>query len=249
MSRLKIAGLALASMLVMGMAVTGSASAALLWLVCLEGSGLTKYESSTCLKAASGGKWQSLGVPTGASISVKLLVISILLIDTKVPILGEVSVKCSNAGSRGRGLIKPNGEGEIIVAEYENPEANCKEEKGCPKVTKVKGVHLPWKVKLFVGANGEPLSKIEPINGEPGWEVTCAEEPLVGEVTDVCETPKGEEEQVRFLNSKSATELLVIALFEENIKSTCSQGKEKAGVVKGSVAILLPGGALSINPV
>lgn len=249
---IKIAGLCLASMLVVGMALAGNAAAAPLWLVCLEGSGLTKYESSTCLKAASGGKWQSLGVRAGQEITVKLVAISILLTDTKAPVLGEVTVKCSSAGSRGEGVIKASGEGEIRVAEYENAKADCSEEKGCPEVKTVKGVNLPWKIKLFTGTNGEPLTKIEPGNSagkEPGWEVTCLKEPIVGEVTDVCTSPKGEEEQARLVNTKSASELLVTSLFEENVLATCTQGKEKAGKVKGSIAILLPGGALSINPV
>jgi hypothetical protein len=241
---IKIAGLCLASMLVMGMALAGNAAAALLWLVCLEGSGLTKYESSTCLKAASGGKWQSVGVTK--EVTVKLLVISILLADTKVPILGEVIANCPDIGSRGEGVIKANGEGEIRVAEYTAAGAKeCKDEKGnCPEFTAVKAVGLPWKTKIFVGTNGEPLTKIE--GKEIGWEVKCN---ILGGITDTCTSPAGEEEQVKLVNLKSATELLVAALFEENIKATCTQGGAKAGSVKGIIANLLPGGALSINPV
>ncbi len=248
MSRLKIAGLALASMLVMGMAVTGSASAALLWLVCLEGSGLTKYESSTCLKAASGGKWQSLGVRTGTSITVKLVAISILLTDTGTA-LGEVVANCSATGSKGEGVIKPNGEGEITVAEYTNPKANCKDEKShCTEFTKVKGANLPWNVKLFMNTKGETVTKIEPGSkgGQPGWEVTCK---AILEITDTCTSNVSEEEEARLVNTTSATELLVTSLFQEARPAHCTQSGGNTGSVKGSIAILLPGGALSTNPV
>ena len=249
MRSIKIAGLALASMLVMSMAATGSASAALLWLVCLEGSGLTKYESSKCLKAASGGKWQSQGLKCCQRVTVKLVAISILLID-KETLVGEVAVKCSNAGSRGEGAIESGGTGEITVAEYENPKANCASEKGCEAgtVKKVKGVNLPWVTEIFT-TEGKRLSKLKAgvAGKEPGWEVEC--EVLKIATTDVCTSPKGEEEQVRLVNTTSSTELLVTALFEEKFKAECTQSKKKSGEVKGSIAILLPGGALSINSV
>lgn len=58
--RLWIVVLCLATMLVAGMALAGNAAAVLLWLVCLEGTGLTKYENSKCLKTSGTGKWQSL---------------------------------------------------------------------------------------------------------------------------------------------------------------------------------------------
>jgi hypothetical protein len=247
MSRLKIAGLALASMLVMGMAVTGSASAALLWLVCLEGAGLTKYESSTCLKAASGGKWQSVGVTK--AVTVKLLVISLLLTDTKTAI-GEVIANCPNEGSVGEGVVKPNGEGEVTVAEYTSTGAkNCKDEKGnCPEFTKVQGVNLPWITNIEEGPGGEALTTIKPHagGGQPGWSITCKD---IVNVTDECISSEKEEEKLKLVNKISATELLVAALFETAHLANCTQSKEKTGKVAGLLAILLPGGALSRNPV
>jgi len=242
----KTACLCFASVLMMSMALAGTASAAeLLWLVCLEGSGLTKYESSTCLKAASGGKWQSVGVTK--EVTVKVTAISILLADTKTT-LGKIVVNCSSAGSRGEGVIKSNGEGEIRVAEYTGTvSSECKdEEKVCPEVTALKGANLPWKTKIFVGTNGEPLTKIEPGSSgkQPGWEVTCKD---IINVTDTCTSNAKEEEEARLVNFKSATELLVIGLFQTAHKAHCTQSGENTGEVKGSVAILLPGGALSIT--
>ncbi len=246
MRSIKLAGLALASVLVMGMALAGSASATtLLWLVCLKGTGLTKYTNEKCLSASggSGEGWQSLGVPKGTEITVKIAVISLLLSDTKV--LGKnAAIRCGPKGAVGRGVIKANGEGEIREAKYENAAEDCSNEENCAVIGQVKGIHLPWKIKLFPGTNGDPLSKIEPGNNEgrePGWEVEC------NTVLDVCENEKGKEEEALFLNEISATELLVLSLFQNARKAKCSVGGKEAGLVKGIVAILLPGGALSIT--
>jgi len=245
---LKIAGLCLASMLVMGMALAGNASAALLWLVCLKGSGLTKYSSSKCSEASSTGEWQSLGVPSGKEITVKILVISLLLKDSKTAI-GEVVANCPNEGSRGEGVIKANGEGEITVAEYPAAAAKkCTDEKGhCPEFTLVKGINLPWVTNIEEGANKEPLTTIKPHagGGQPGWAIMCKD---IVEVTDECKAvASGEEEKAKLVNVVSSGELLVLSLFEEKQKAECTQSKEKTGEVKGTVAVLLPGGALSIN--
>lgn len=246
---IKIAGLCLASMLVMGMALAGNASAAeLLWLVCLEGSGLTKYESSTCLKASGTGKWQSLGVRAGQEITVKLLPLSILLIDNESPV-GKVAIRCwDNSGQRGEGVIKSKGEGEIRVAEVTNPNTNCNDEEGrCTKILKVKAVGLPWITNIEKGENGEPLTTIKPHpEGEqPGWEVEC--EVLLVKSKDVCTSVAGKEEKLKLVNAFSATELLVLALFENAHKASCTASKKESGEVKGTIAILLPGGALSVN--
>jgi hypothetical protein len=246
MRSLKIAGLCLASVLTLGMSLAGNASAAgLLWLVCLEGSGLTKYESSTCLKAASGGKWQSVGVTK--ELTVKLSVISVLFVDTKTAI-GEVALNCPSEGSIGEAVIKSNGEGEVRISEYTAAGAKkCKDEKGnCPEVTKIAAVHLPWIMNIEEGPGGEALTTVKPHAGgeQPGWEFTCKD---IVNVTDECELVSGEEGKSRLINAFSATELLVIARGEENAKGHCSQSKENTGEIRGAGAGLLPGGALSIH--
>jgi hypothetical protein len=246
MRSIKIAGLALASILVMGMALAGSASAALLWLVCLEGSGLTKYESSTCLKASSGGKWQSVGVTK--AVTVKLLVISLLLADTKTAI-GEMVANCPDEGSIGEGVIKANGEGEITAFEYTTAGAKkCTDEKkNCPEFTSFKAVNMPWIFNIEEGPGGEALTTIKPHagGGQPGWAMTCKD---IVNITDECTTNEKEEEKLKLVNRISATELLVAALFESAHEAQCTQSKEKTGRLSGIVAILLPGGALSRNP-
>jgi len=255
MSRfVKIAGLCLASMLVMGMALAGTASAAeLLWLVCLKGSGLTKYKAG-CLEASSTGEWQSLGVPKGTSITVKILVISIRLADTKTAV-GESGATCLNTGSRGLGSIEEKGKGKILVAEAENPGTNCKGFGGCKEkgVTELVGANLPWVTEIFE-SEGKPLTKILPHSGggAPGWKVVC-ENILGAKETDECLEESGHPEEVRLTlgevteNPAKVKELLVRGLFEERGHAKCSVGGAEAGKVKGTVAILLPGGALSIH--
>jgi hypothetical protein len=247
----KVAGLCLASMLVMGMALAGTASATeLLWLVCLKGTGLTRYTNSRCLEAGSG-EWQSEGVPTEKSITVKILAISIVLRDTGSA--AKSAVSCFENGSVGLGLIGPNGTGEIKEARYENAKANCRGVEGCEKegVEKVEGVNLPWKQELVVGANGKPLGRILPgPSGKlPGYEVKCKVAGLP--VTDICEEEKGFPEEVELINEvtknpEGVLELLVRSRFQEVGHAKCSIGGANASKILGLTAVLLPGGALSI---
>jgi hypothetical protein len=264
MSRIKIAGLALASMLVMSMAVTGSASAALLWLVCLKGVGLTKYENSKCLKSKetqTRGEegWQSLGLLPGQSVTVKILALSIRLIDTKA-LVANSGAACLSPGSIGEGLIEPGGKGKILVAHYEKPETNCVGVGGCEAggVKAVVGVNLPWRTEIFEGTEKLPLTKIlegTEKSGKPGWRVEC--ESLLGPQTDTCEAEANKPAEVKLTfgevtkNPNGVEELLVRGLFQEdaNAKADCSQGGKETGLVLGTLAILLPGGALSINKV
>ncbi len=240
-------------MLLVGTALAGTASAAeLLWLVCLEGSGLTKYESSTCLKASAGGKWQSVGVPSGKTITVKLLALTILLKDTKTAV-GESEVQCFNKGSIGMGVIKPSGKGEVVTASYEKAKENCRGVKACEKegVESVAGVNLPWGTELVEGPGGVHLINIVPgPSGRPGWKVVCKVAGL--KVEDICEEVTGKHESLEGFNEvtknpSGVSELLVRARFAGANPALCSQSKEETGHVTGTLAILLPGGALSIN--
>jgi hypothetical protein len=252
---IKIAGLCLASMLVMGMALAGNASAVpLLWLVCLKSEGpFTKYTGPKCLESESSstGKWQSLGVQTEKSITVKITVISIKLVDKKALIANSGAV-CSTAGSVGEGLIEAGGKGKIRVAHVNEPTKNCKGVGGCEEVKKLEGVHLPWDTAIVEGATG-PLTQITNSGaGKPGWAVEC--KTALGTKTDTCEEEsKPVEAKLTFgevtESPENGKELLVRALFEEKEETLgeCTEGGKKSGLVLGTVAILLPGGALSIH--
>jgi len=253
MKSLKIAGLCLASMLVMSMALAGTASAALLWLVCLKSTGLTKYKNSKCLEASGGAAseegWQSLGVPSGTSITVKLLAITLTLRDTGV----GIGVICFSKGSEGEGVIKSGGEGEIRVARIAKPEENCRSLAGCEAgtITKVEGVNLPWKQEL-IETESKSVGVIRAGSGgkPPGYAVRCSVAKLAA--TDTCEEESGHPESVELVNAVTTNpigveELLVKSRFETRGHAKCTLGGANASEITGLAAILLPGGAVSIN--
>jgi hypothetical protein len=251
--RLNLAALCLGTILVMSMALAGSAAAAPLWLVCLEGSGLTKYESSKCLKASGTGKWQSVGVPAGKTITVKLVVLTLLLKDTST-LLGESEVQCYGKGTRGEGVIEEGGKGTIRAFEVEKPTENCRGIKTCKEkeVEEVKGVNLPWKTEVVEEGGGFVTKILAGVSGkEPGWKVTC--KTSIGSQSDECLIESASvAEQLALINEVTKTsgteELLVKAHFTSNGEGKCSIGGAKASEITGKLAILLPGGALSIGP-
>lgn len=178
---IKTAGLCLASMLLMGMALAGTASAAVpLWLLCLEGkegSLPTKYETNQCRKAASGneGKWESVALGE-KSDTVRILVLTLRLTDTKAT-LGKATIVCDHV--KGIGLIEKSNLLIAREAKVPHPEEECAGTEGftCKgaKPTKVEGADLPWKVELYTEKSGKFVSRIQPDgSGEPGWKVECA---------------------------------------------------------------------------
>jgi RHS repeat-associated protein len=240
---LKLAGLWLAAVLVLGMALAGNAAAAPLWLVCLEGSGLTKYSTNQCTTASSTGKWQSLGLPSGKSDTVRLLAFSLRLEDTSV----GVSIECPDAGT-GWGLIESPNKSQIKVAEVKEPEKEgCKVLKGfftckAGTLTNVKGLNLPWKTEIFETEKKNLTKILSGGGGEPGWAVTC------GGTTDECITESGGSESAELVNEVTSSVLLVSARFEATGKNKCSVGGKETGKTHGSIAILLwSGNGLSVN--
>ncbi len=244
---MKIAGLCLASMLLVGMALAGSANAAPLWLLCLEGSAsTTKYSSNQCSKVESSGKWESVALGTKSdTVNIKAFTLSLLDEGT------GAEITCDGAGTVGTGLIESSNKGVTRVAEVTKPSTNCVLTKaailGCTEtknIEEVKGANLPWATEIV--ANGTKLeTKIKKgpgAAGEPGWKVKC------GGVEDVCTSPAGEEEGVELVNLESAGVLLVKGRFEELHKANCTVGGNKKGRVRGLLAILLSkGSGLSIN--
>lgn len=246
MKSIRIVGLCLASLLAMGMALAGNASAALLWLVCLEGSGLTKYSGPQCTEASSTGKWQSLGLPSGVSDTIRLLAFSLRLEDS-----AAATIECGDVGTIW-GLIESSNKGQIKVAEITKAlaEANCKVLTGVltckePKnIEGVKAINLPWTTEIFE-TEKKNLTQIKGKtgNGErPGWEVKC------GGVTDTCEEESGHPEFNELVNGVTKGILLVLARFERVGQAKCSIGGANTGHVSGLVAILLwNGNGLSIT--
>jgi hypothetical protein len=230
-SIVKIAGLCLASMLAMSLAFVASASAAAVWEHCTKGavSGQTKWENENCSKAGSGTKeWQWKEVNNTEATIVKG---SLLLLDKKVPIVGEVSVECyvEGKGSVGPGKYARINEIKVI---------SCHNNKGCTTFKKAEARNLPWQTELSEIGEEKVLNTLTTTgNGEPGWLAECE---IIGLAEpDECTQEAGKPEALELENKKSGTEeLLVLGTFEKAHLYKCSLGGAEQGSVKGSVAIL-----------
>jgi len=241
----KTAGLCLASMLALGMALAGTAAAEPLWLLCLEGkegSPPTKYTTNQCTTAAGSnkGKWESVVIGT-KSDTVRVVALSLKLEDAKGELGTAVIVKCALV--RGGGLIE---EDQLKIRELEAlfPSKECTAEgTGFFKVCKtsnleeVEGIHLPWKVELSA-SGGTFKGKIQPDGaGEPGWKVKCAG------VEDTCES-----EGAGTLGETSGSAGIISAgvlLPLGQLRGggiICLVGGAKQGHVEGFTAVLLSNG-------
>jgi hypothetical protein len=250
MSRFRIAGLTLASMLAMSMAWAGSATAAgPLWLVCLEGSGLTKYSNNQCGKAESGGKWQSLGLLK--LDTVRIVAFTLVFRDRESVNKENILFTCL-AGGLGTGLIEPGSAAVLREAKINEPKAHCAQLEGpCKKgeITKIEAVDLPWKQTL-VETEKKFLSKQEGDgNGEPGWAFSCK----VGGITttDECKSEEGKPETLELISEVTGGVLLIRGRYTNAAKGTCSlaEGRKNTAEITGSAAGLLGNGnGLSINP-
>jgi hypothetical protein len=242
--RIGIVGFCLTAMLMVGMAPAGNASAAgALWLLCLKGSGLTKYSSSTCLTASSSGEWQSEGIKSGQTVTVKLsLAATLVLRDTKTS-LGESEVQCYEKGFRGGAVLEGEGKGKITSFEVEKPKENCRGVKACEKegIEEVKGVHLPWNIEL----EGNATKIANSGAGEPGWEVKCkvAGIPL----TDTCESESKEYEEAVFLNEVIGGALSIRSVAGTLHPEKCTQGGAESGEDQNSDLFEVPSGAVSVD--
>jgi hypothetical protein len=247
MKHLKIAGLCLVSVIMMSTALAGTAAAAPLWLVCLEGTNLTKYSNNQCTTAEAGGKWQSQGLTTTDRATITAFTLT--LTDTKTS-LGNTPVRC-DSGGESTGTVGPGAVDVVVTAKVKNAPENCRGlEGGCEsnKIEKVEGANLPWQDTLFE-TEKKILSKIEPDGGggEPGWAVTC--KTILGSKTDTCTSEKEKEEAVHLENKLTGTVLLVLGTFIKGVKAKCTEGGAKSGEVEGQFAILLASGnGLSVNP-
>jgi hypothetical protein len=248
---IKSAGLCLASMLMMSMALAGTANATPLWLLCLEGTNAnnTKYEDNQCNKAKSSGKWESVAIGT-KSDTVRIVALSLRLEDAKGELGAAIIMKCPEVKG-GSGLIESN---KLIVREAKvpKPSEECTAEgtglfKACKtsSLENVEGANLPWE-GVVSESGSEFVGKIKKgpgAAGEPGWKVRCAG------VEDNCVTAAGAEEETSgTAGVVTAGVLLILAKFKDAHGANCSVGGAGQGHVKGFAAILLASGkGLSLN--
>ncbi len=241
---IKIVGLCLASMLVMGMALTATASAAPHWLVCLPfttGSTATRYETHQCKTAGREGGWEWSELKgTEKVVSNGTLTLT----DTKISSLlgGPVTVQCSGTDE---GTIGPKNLDVTTGIKVTACNIVSGKEGGCKKLVKnAEPVGLPWQTEVFE-TEGTLRDKLtEDGKGQPGWDVDC--ETAIGSLEDTCKT-EAKKEGTTLLENKSTPgvegELLVLATFEKKSgKAECSVGGKEAGEVIGSLANLLANG-------
>ncbi len=238
---LTIAGLCLAAMVVMSMAVSAAtASAASVWEGCLEGSTTTKYESSSCVKALSTGKFGWKEITNTDKVTTTGFTIT--LTDTKTA-AGRTTVICT-AGGEEVGTVGPGDFDRIEAAKVKEAKTNCRGTGGCKEtgVEEVVGVHLPWQTKLSE-TEKKVLDTIENSGaGEPGWKVKC--ESILGKETDECESEGSSLLESAILENKLTGGVqLVSATFQKAHLAKCSKGGAKSGEVAGRGAILLSSGA------
>jgi len=245
MKQLKIAGLCLVSMFVMGMAVSAAASAAVRWEGCLEGGTATRYTNETCVTAGVGEKrwsWQEIK-NTDRVISIGFT----LTLTDKETAAGVSKVRCT-AGGVNSGSVGPENFDKVELARVEEAKKNCKSlEGGCKTegIVKVEGIHLEWQTTVVEvgGVFTDTLEGKGKEKEEPGWKVVC--ETLLGNMTDECESEPGKPETATLENVKSRREnkeeQLILATFNKAVKAKCSLsvGGKAAGEVEGQAAILL----------
>jgi hypothetical protein len=227
MKHLKIAGLCLA-MLALSMIASATASAAVHWEQCSEGSGATKYTEHQCLKAGAGEKWQWNEVTTTEKVVSKG---TLVLSDTKVPIAGTVEVKCSGTDE---GTIGPKN----IDVTTKITVIGCTAGKDCEEFKKAEARNLPWQTELFETESTVRDKITADGNGSPGWLVECK---VLGiSKGDECTNAEGTS---LVENKVTGTELLVLTTFEKKTpKANCSVGGTGAGEVAGIIAILKENG-------
>jgi len=242
MKHLKIAGLCLVSMFVMGMAVAGTASAAVRWEGCLLGGTATRYTNETCTVAGIGAErwsWQEIK-NTDRVISIGFT----LTLTDKNTIAGVSKVRCT-AGGVNSGSVGPENFDKVELARVEKAKENCRAlEGGCKTegIKAVEGIHLEWQTTV-VEVGGVFTDTLEGggAGKEPGWKVEC--ETLLGNTIDECESEVGKPETATLENVKSRREnkeeQLILATFNKARLSTCSLGGKESGVVEGQAAILL----------
>jgi hypothetical protein len=229
-------GLCLAAMFAMSMVASATASAAPVWEHCTKGpvnAQPTKYSEHGCSTLAqSTGEWNWREVNGTEEIRIKG---SLLLSDTKVPIVGTVSIECSGEGE---GFVGPKNHDRIT--KIETSPAQCVINKNCEKIEAVEARDLPWQTEVYE-TEGKQLDNISAAGaGEPGWKVECKVLGLVEE--DICTQEASKPESLVLLNKATTvgteTQLLVLATFQHLRKAKCKVGGVESGEVKGSVALL-----------
>lgn len=227
-SLFKVAGIILAALFAVSMFASATASAAPHWEKCSTGGTATKYTTSECGTASSGGTFQWNELTSTEAARTKG---SLLLKDTAALINSQVECSGESIGSVGPGKFGR-------VDKIEVSPAQCRVVRGCGTLLNVKAVHLPWQTELYESEKGVILQALSSTGaGEPGWEVECEAGGTV--VADKCEQGAGTQESILLANKATGTELLVLGTFQHLRKANCSAGGKEKGEVVGALAGLI----------
>lgn len=217
----KIAGLCLVATFVVSVALAGTAQAAH-WELCSEVGSATKYTTDQCTTASGTGKWQWNEITGTEEVRIKG---SLMLADTKVPVVGRVAVECYVEGV---GHVGPGEHGRFN--EIKLSPGQCRNVENCEKIEKIEARDLPWQMEPLVGAG----------SGEPGWAVECRVMSI--KKTDECLSIAEEPEGLLFENIAKGSELLVSAAPTKSTKAKCSVGGAEAGEIAGTLALATANG-------
>jgi hypothetical protein len=238
MKYLKLAGLCLVAMLMMGMVLAGTASAVGTYKTCQSGGTGTKYSEENCETASGSG---TFSVAELTSTEKGVLNGTVGLADTKVPIAGTVEVSCTAKESRG--VVGPGKHGKVTTIKG----VECTNVKGCENTPTAEARNLPWRTELAEVENEskgkEAGTTLEAESGEAGWAVKC--KVLGVEKADECTTNSGLVGFVSllytkgFFNNPAGNKRWLLALrFLETHLAKCSVGGTGAGRVRGTILLL-----------
>jgi hypothetical protein len=234
----KIAGLCLASMLLLGMALTATASAATpVWEQCTTEMTIptTKYTEHQCLEAKSGSGWQWNEVKGTEKVKSTG---TLRLADKKASILGETSLQC---GGTDEGSVGPKQFSRVTSITA----SSCTLIKagGCEKLIGVAiARNLPWQGELIETEKEVRNVITETASGKPpGWETEC--ETLEGKKKDECTNEGAGKEEITNAENKATSLLLLVLLrFFPRRKADCTLGGKEQGEVVGNVALFAENG-------
>jgi hypothetical protein len=238
MKSLKLAGLCVVTMLMLGLVAAGSASAAVeaLYGVCQKEASGTKYSGETCETKTGGTEEWGVGEIAGTEKAV--MAGTLLLVDSKLGV--EVSCTVEAVGLIGQKRIGR-------IEEINN--TVCTNVKGCENTPTFEFRNLPWKTELAEIEN-EAKEKslgatlVSEVSGKAaGWAMKC--KVLKIESKDECTintgliTDLGNRFTDGYFNGPTPRWLILLEFLNfTGHKANCSLGGSERGEIKNHFALL-----------
>jgi len=227
-------GIAVVAVLLFGVVVASSASAAVTFLLA---------------------EWLINGKPIAEGESFNVEVSGTILMEDKKTLLGASSIECTGifmgwVGPDGLDLIS-----EVLTASAEPISSTplsglaleCKEEAVCAEPL-VWPLHLGWETLLELWEQGSENGFVDLITGEsgnPGWYVIC--EKTITKPTDECSVPSGAAELGLSGTTLTGSISEAFTLLMEGSLVECTQSKEQSGIVESVGAATVTSGTNTIS--